>query len=132
MKRQNIVVMLFLAVLLVAGTAESRQLGNERQTVVLECGVLPPDDSTMPPPGQEVVSIPQVIAVSVTSGAPAINKGDPCATAIGELINTRFNLVSATSSSVQTSGGPAISIEVSTVQYLFVSKPGSGDHEYDD
>ena len=124
MKRQNIVLMLFVAVLLVASTAESGGLGNELQTVVLECGVVIPD---IPPP--EFVPIPEVIAVSTTPGAPAINNGDPCAIAIGELINNRFSLLSATPSSELVPGGAAITLEVSTVQYLFVSKHGSKDHD---
>ncbi len=126
MKRQNVVLMLFLAVLLVASTAESTELENARQTVVLECGVVTPDDfGTMPPPEPTTTTpFPQVIAVSGTPEAPQINIGDPCGIAIGELMNNRFRLLSATPTSSSIIGGnPPEPRDVSSVQYLFVSKP---------
>jgi len=130
MKRQNVVLMLFLAVLLVASTAESTELENARQTVVLECGVVTPDESggepgPMPSPDPTMPQLePTVIAVSGTPGAPQINIGDACGIAIGELMNNRFSLVSATPTSPRLSPGTALPPEpVSSVQYLFVSKP---------
>ena len=122
MKRQNVALMLVLAVLLVAGTAESAGLRNSRQTVVLECGAVTPE---FPPP--DFTPILEVIAVSGTPGAPAISAGDLCAIAIGALMNNRFRLLSATATSPKIPGGEALPpAEVSSVQYLFVSKPGHG------
>jgi len=67
---------------------------------------------------------PTVIAVSGTPGAPAISPGDPCGIAIGELMKNRFRLVSATPTSSSIIGGnPPEPRDVSSVQYLFVSKP---------
>ena len=131
MKRQNIVLLLFLALLLVASTAESAELDNARQTVVLECGILAPDDSEpmLPPdpaiqPTGPATLFPQVIAVSGTADAPAISIGAPCGIAIGELMNNRFSLLSATPTSPMLSPGTALPpMPVSSVQYLFVSKP---------
>jgi hypothetical protein len=123
MKRQNVVLMLFLAVLLVAGTADSARSGNARQTVVLECGGV--NVEPMPAPPGFNLSL-EVIAVSLTSGAPEIITGEQCADAIGKLVNNRFRLLSATT----TPSG--FGERFSTVQYLFVSKPGRGDHENDD
>ncbi len=128
MKRQNVVLMLFLAVLLVAGTADNARSGNARQTVVLECGVVPPEMTPFPPPPPDP---PEVIAVSLTSGAPLIITGEQCAIAIGKLMNNRFRLFSATPTSIGF-GEPAMGPAVSSVQYLFVSKPGRGSHEDDD
>jgi hypothetical protein len=141
MKRQKVVLMLFLAVLLVASTAESAGLWYARQTVVLECGVVAPDDSEpMLPPDPAMASpepttlFPQVIAVSGTPDAPAIGIGDPCGIAIGALMNSRFTLLSATPTSPTLPGGPTPEMgkNVSSVQYLFVSKPGRGGCEGDD
>jgi hypothetical protein len=127
--------MLLLAVLLVANTAESTQVENARQTVVLECAVVMPDDpggdpGPMPPPDpamqqlEPTTLLPRVIAVSGTPDAPAISIGDPCGIAIGELINNRFRLLSATPTAPMLSPGTALPPEpVSSVQYLFVSKP---------
>ena len=135
MKRQNVVLMLFLVVLLVASTANSRELENARQTVVLECALVTTDDpaggpAPFPPPDPAMeqpdptTPFPQVIAVSGTPGAPQINIGDPCGIAIGELINNGFRLLSATPTSPRLSPGPALPPEPnSSVQYLFVSKP---------
>ena len=134
MKRQNVLLMLFLAVLLVAGTAESAGLGNARQTVVLECGVVTPEpeNGSEPEPGPMPANTTEspspsleVIAVSGTPEAPAISIGDPCGTAIGELMNNRFRLLSATPTSPALSPGSALPLTpVSSVQYLFVSWPG--------
>ena len=128
MKRQKVVLMLFLAVLLVAGTADNARSGNARQTVVLECGVPTPE---FPPP--DFTPLLEVIAVSGTPGAPAISTGEQCADAIGKLMNNRFRLLSATATSPRLPGGEAMPpTEVSSVQYLFVSKPGHGDREGDE
>ena len=140
MKRQIAVMMLFLAVLLVASTAESTELENARQTVVLECAAVMPDDpGPMPPPDPAMQQLepsmlfPRVIAVSGTPDAPAISIGDPCGIAIGELMNNRFRLLSATATSPKIPGGEALPpAEVSSVQYLFVSKPGHGGSKGDD
>ena len=136
MKCQNVILMLFLAVLLVPGTAESAGLRNARQTVVLECGVVTPESGSMPPAATTAVPttpFPEVIAVSGTPVAPAISIGDPCGIAIGELMNNRFMLLSATSTSPRISLGPALPpTNVSSVQYLFVTKSGRGDREDDD
>ena len=134
MKRQSVVLMLFLAVLLVASTAESTELENARQTVVLECGVVTPDDSgsfppfdpaMQPPEPTTTAPFPQVIAVSGTLDAPVITIGTSCGIAIGELMNNRFRLLSATPTSPSIPGGPTpeMRTNVSSVQYLFVSKP---------
>jgi hypothetical protein len=143
MKRQNIVLMLFLAVLLVASTAESTELGNARQTVVLECatvipndadgepGPMPPLDPAMQP--SESAPLLQVIAVSETPDAPEIKIGASCGIAIGELMNNRFGLVSATPTATGMPGAtPDIVTNVPSVQYLFVSRPGRGGREGDD
>ena len=136
MKRQNVLLMLFLAVLVIAGTAESAELGNARQTVVLECGVVTPESGPMPPAAtitEPTTPFPEVIAVSGTPDAPAISIGDPCGIAIGELMNNRFMLLSATPTSPRLSLGPALPpTNVSSVQYLFVTKSGRGDREDDD
>ena len=134
MKRQNVVLMLFLAVLLVASTAESTELDNARQTVVLECatvilddpgggpGPIPPPDPAMQP--TEPPRFLGVIAVSGTLDAPTINPGEPCGIAIGKLMNSRFRLLSATPASYGIPGAtPDIVTNVPSVQYLFVSKP---------
>ena len=119
MKRQNVVLMLFLAVLLVASTAESTELENARQTVVLECGVPTPE---FPPP--DFTPLLEVIAVSGTPGAPAISTEEQCGIAIGKLMNSRFRLLSATPTSTRLPAGEAMPLtNVSSVQYLFVSKP---------
>ena len=138
MKRQNVVLMLFLAVLLVASTAESTELENARQTVVLECaavivmpddpggdpGPMPPLDPAMQPP--EPTRFLEVIAVSGTPEAPAISPGVPCGIAIGELMNNRFRLLSATPAAYGIPGAtpdPDMVTNVPSVQYLFVSRP---------
>ena len=132
MKRQNVVLMLFLAVLLVASAAESTELEYARQTVVLECAVGIPawGSLPLPPPGpamqqsEPTTPFPEVIAVSGTADAPVISIGDPCGIAIGALMNHRFRLLSATPTSPTILGGdPEEPRTVSSVQYLFVSRP---------
>jgi hypothetical protein len=141
MKRQNVVLMLFLAVLLVAGTAESAESGNAGQTVVLECAtgipelpggpIMPPDPAMQPP--DTTTPFPEVIAVSRTPDAPEINIGEECGIAIGKLMNNRFKLLSATPTKTGMLGTmPEEFMTVPSVQYLFVSKPGRGGHEGDD
>jgi hypothetical protein len=136
MKRQNVVLMLFLAVLLVASTAESTELENARQTVVLECGVVMPDDTgggpgPFPPPEPAMQQLEPtrflgVIAVSGTPDAPEISIGEQCGIAIGKLMNSRFRLLSATPAAYGRPGAtpdPDMVTNVPSVQYLFVSKP---------
>ena len=137
MKHQKVVLMLFLAVLLVASTAESSELEYARQTVVLECAtdmpgdpcgdpgpMVPPDPAMQPPEPTTTTPFPQVIAVSGTPDAPVINIGEQCGIAIGKLMNSRFKLLSATPTSTGMPGAtPDIVMNVPSVQYLFVSKP---------
>ncbi len=130
MKRQIVVLMLLLAVLLVASTAESTELENARQTVVLECGVGIPAFGSLPPldpamqQSEPTTPFPEVLAISGTLDPPQITIGTPCGIAIGELMNNRFRLLSATPTSPTIMGGdPAEPRTVSSVQYLFVSKP---------
>jgi hypothetical protein len=142
MKGQNVVLMLFVAVLLVASTAESMEFRNALQTVVLECGVVTPADAggdpgpiPLDPAMQQLEPTPflQVIAFSGTPDAPEFGFGAPCGIAIGELMNNHFRLLSATPTSPMISPGTALPPEpVSSVQYLFVSKPGRGGHHGDD
>ena len=116
------------ALLAIASAAQGEQFGHSRQAIVLECGVVPPQSGPigMPPPASPS---PEVIAVSRSSGAPEISVGNPCGDAIGELMNSRFRLLSATPTSptILVDLPPQMPTEVSSVQYLFVSQPGNGD-----
>ena len=123
---------LVAALIAFASAAQGTGLANARQAVVLECAtVSPPSGGPIPPP-VPMPPTPEVIAVSATPDAPAISIGDPCGVAIGALMNSRFMLLSATPTSPTITADiglppPMNVLDVSSVQYLFVSKPGMGN-----
>ena len=122
---------IILVVLLssIAATAQSTGL-SERGVVVLECAAVSfPGGGPPPQPPPEPPAL-LVIAVTGTPGVPDIVVGQECGLAIGALVNDRFLLHSATPTSPTVPGlgpTPDLLTELSSVQYLFVSKPGMGN-----
>ena len=117
----------------VASTAESAGLRNQQDTVMLECSSLLrcTGGGDISPLVCEPTTL-EVTVVSATPGAPEINAGDQCSSAIGALVNSRFMLLSATSTTseiflIKEDSG-AFPTTPTSVQYLFVSKPARRGH----